>query len=93
MSPAFLLPNVASAAPYFRKLPAIQWYSPAAGQVLDGLAEVAAVQLGAAFAGRADQHDREARVERHRDERRLAVARDAFDADALRVDGAGSVSR
>ena len=28
MSPAFLLPNVASAAPYFRKLPAIQWYSP-----------------------------------------------------------------
>src|SRR5215213_7816032 len=30
MSPAFLLPNVASAAPYFRKLPAIQWYSPVA---------------------------------------------------------------
>ena len=27
-SPAFLLPNVASDAPYFRKLPAIQWYSP-----------------------------------------------------------------
>src|SRR5437773_7347833 len=27
-SPAFLLPKVASAAPYFRKLPAIQWYSP-----------------------------------------------------------------
>ena len=28
MSPAFRLPKVASAAPYFRKLPAIQWYSP-----------------------------------------------------------------
>ena len=28
MSPAFLLPKVDSAAPYFRKLPAIQWYSP-----------------------------------------------------------------
>jgi len=27
-SPAFLLPNVASAAPYFMKFPAIQWYSP-----------------------------------------------------------------
>src|SRR5712692_4172643 len=28
MSFAFLLPNAPSAAPYFRKLPAIQWYSP-----------------------------------------------------------------
>src|ERR671913_151708 len=28
MSPAFLLPKSASAAPYFMKLPAIQWYSP-----------------------------------------------------------------
>ena len=45
------------------------------------------MQLGAAFAGRADEHDREALVERHRDERRLAVARHAFDADALRIDG------
>src|SRR5436305_1464985 len=27
-SPAFLLPKLDSAAPYFRKLPAIQWYSP-----------------------------------------------------------------
>src|ERR1035438_6923108 len=27
-SPGFLLPKVASEAPYFRKLPAIQWYSP-----------------------------------------------------------------
>src|ERR1039458_5955612 len=27
-SPGFLLPKLASAAPYFRKLPAIQWYSP-----------------------------------------------------------------
>ena len=28
MSLAFLLPNDASAAPYFKKLPAIQWYWP-----------------------------------------------------------------
>ena len=28
MSPAFRLPKVASAVPYFRKLPAIQWYAP-----------------------------------------------------------------
>ena len=59
-----------------------------AGEVLDRLAEVAAVQLRAAFAGRADEHHGEARIERHRHERRLAVARDAFDADALRVHAA-----
>ena len=35
-----------------------------AGQVLDRLAEVAAVQLGAAFAGRADEHHGEARSRR-----------------------------
>ena len=57
------------------------------GEALDGLAPVAAVQLCAAFAGRADEHDGEALVERHRDERRLAVARHAFDADLLRVHG------
>ena len=44
-------------------------------------------ELGAAFAGGADEHDGEALVERHRDERGLAVARDAFDADLLGVDG------
>ena len=49
-----------------------------AGEVLDRLAEVAAVQLGAAFAGRADQDHREARLEGHGDERGLAVARDAL---------------
>ena len=58
-----------------------------AGEVLDGFAEIAAMQLGAALAGGADQHHREALVERHRHERRLAVARHAFDADLLRVDG------
>src|SRR5213075_796216 len=39
-----------------------------AGEALDGLAEVAAVQLGAALAGRADQYDREPLVVRHRDQ-------------------------
>ena len=58
-----------------------------AGEVLDRLAPIAAMQLGAAFAGRPDQHHREARIERHRHQRRLAVARNAFDADLLGVDG------
>ena len=58
-----------------------------AGEVLDRFAPIAAMQLRAAFAGGADQHDGEARVERHGDQRRLAVARDAFDADVLGVDG------
>jgi hypothetical protein len=58
----------------------------AGGEVLDRLAEVAAMELGAAFAGRADEDDREALVEGHRDERRLPVARHAVDADALGVD-------
>ena len=58
-----------------------------AGEVLDRFAEVAAMQLGAAFARRADEHDRESLVVGHRHERRLAVARDAFDADLLRVHG------
>ena len=59
----------------------------AAGEALHGLAEVAAQQRGSAFAGRADQHHGEALIEGHGDERGLAVARDAFDADMLRVDG------
>ena len=58
-----------------------------AGQILDRFAPVAAMQLGAAFARRADQHHREARVERHRHQRGFAVARDAFDADLFRIHG------
>jgi hypothetical protein len=57
------------------------------GEVLHLLPEVATVRLGAAFAGRADQHHREARLEGHGDEGGLAVAGDAFDAHAPRVDG------
>ena len=72
---------------YFRKLPAIQWYSLGAGDVLDQLAEVAAVQLRAALARGADEGDGEALVVGHRDERRLAVARVALDPDLLRVHG------
>ena len=55
-------------------------------EVLHRLAEVAAMRLGAAFAGRAHEHDREARLEGHGDQGRLAVARDPFDADVLGVD-------
>src|SRR6478609_1766741 len=45
------------------------------------------MQLRAAFAGRADEDDRESLVVGHRDERRFAEARDAFDSDLLRVYG------
>ena len=58
-----------------------------AGQVLHGFAEIAAVQFGAAFAGGADEHDGEARVEGHGHQRGLAVARNALDADLLGVHG------
>src|SRR5204862_2719960 len=55
------------------------------GEVLDPLAEVSTVQLRPALTRRADQADREARVVRHRHQRRLAVAREALDTDLLRV--------
>jgi hypothetical protein len=57
-------------------------------EVLDGLAEIAAVGLGAALAGGADKHERETRLKRHRDQRGLAVARHALDTDTFAVDGA-----
>ena len=85
-SPAFLLPKVAFDGAVLQEVAGHPVVLAGAGEVLDRFAPVAAMQLGAAFAGRSDQHDREARVERHRDERGLAVARDAFDADLLRVD-------
>ena len=55
-------------------------------EVLHRLAEVASVRLGAPFAGRPHQHEREARLEGHGDEGGLAVARDSFDPHALGVD-------
>ena len=58
-----------------------------AGEVLDQLAEIAAVQLRPALARGADEADGEALVIGHRDERRLAVARESLDADLLGVDG------
>ena len=56
-------------------------------EVLDRLAEVPAMQLGAAFARRADQDHGKALVVGHRDERGLAEPRHALDADLLRVHG------
>src|SRR5690606_4866080 len=56
------------------------------GEVLDGLAEVAPMQFGAALARRTDQHHSETFIEGHRDQRGLAIARDAFNAYALRID-------
>ncbi len=58
-----------------------------AGEALDGFAEIPAVQFRAAFARGADERHGEARLEGERDERGLAVARHAFDADLLRVHG------
>ena len=55
------------------------------GQVFHRLTPIAAVQLGAPFARRTDEHDRKPRVVRHRDQRGLAVAGHAFDADSRRV--------
>src|SRR6188768_338042 len=44
------------------------------------------MELGAAFAGGADQGDGKALIEGHRDERRLAEAGDSLDPDFLRID-------
>ncbi len=57
-----------------------------AGQVLDRLAPVPAMQLRAALARRANQHDGKPPVVRHRHECGLAIPRDTFDADLFRVD-------
>src|SRR5439155_973052 len=57
------------------------------GDVLHQLAEVAAVELQAAFAGRADETDGEPLVVRHGDDRRLAVSGEALDTDLLSVHG------
>ena len=87
MSPAFLLPKLEAAVAVLEEVAGHPVVLAGAGEVLDRLAEVAAVQLRAALAGRADEHHGEPLVERHRDQRRLAVTRHAVDADALRVDG------
>src|SRR5258706_4796422 len=44
------------------------------------------MELRSALTGRTDQHDSEARVERHRDQSRLAVPRYTFNSDVLRID-------
>jgi hypothetical protein len=59
---------------------------PRSGQALDCLAEVAPEQRRAALAGGADKDDCKARLERHRDQGRLAKARYALDAHACGVD-------
>jgi hypothetical protein len=71
MSPAFLLPNDDSSAPYFRKLPAIQWYSPLPVRFSTASPQLRRCSFAPPFAGRADEHDGEALVVRHRDERAL----------------------
>ena len=58
-----------------------------AGDVLNQLAKIAAMELRTAFARGADETDCESRVVRHRDERSLAVAREPLDPDLLGVHG------
>ena len=58
-----------------------------AGEVLDRFTPVAAVQLGAAFAGRTDEDHGESGVEGHGHQGGLAVARNTFDADMLGIHG------
>jgi hypothetical protein len=65
--------------------------SAGTGEVLDRFAEIAAMRLGATLARRAHQHDREARLEGHRDQRGLAVAGHAFDADLPGIYGGNSL--
>ena len=86
ISPAVLLPNVDFRGAVLQEVAGHPVVFAGAGEVLDRLAEVAAVQLGAALARRADEDDGESLVEGHRHERGLAVPRHAFDADLLGVD-------
>ena len=58
-----------------------------AGQVLDGLAEIAAVELGAPFTRRTHQRQGETRLESQRYQCGLAEARHALDPHLLRVHG------
>jgi len=55
-------------------------------QVFNRLAEIAAVQLGAAFAGRSDEDYGKPGIECHRHQSGLAEARNAFDADFPGID-------
>src|SRR5262249_11818975 len=57
----------------------------AAGKVLHRLAKDMPVQLDAAFAGRADQPDRDPRIKRLGHNRGLAIAGEALDTHFLRV--------
>ena len=57
-----------------------------AGEVFDSFAKIAAMEFGAAFAGRADEHKSKARVEGHGDKCSFAITRNAFDADVFCVD-------
>src|SRR5262249_42188133 len=55
------------------------------GKILHRLAPIAAMQLRAALARRTHQYNCEPSIERHGDQRGLAITRHAFDADSLRI--------
>ena len=79
--------RVGAAPPYLMKLPAIQWYSFAAGEVFNNLAPIAAGKFGAAFAGGTDLGNGETRVICHGDDGGLAIARMALDPDLFGIHG------
>src|SRR5438105_685611 len=59
---------------------------PGGGEIFNRFAEVAAIELGSALAGRAYQNDGEAGFEGHRHQRGFPKSRDAFNADVLGID-------
>ena len=86
-SPAVLLPNFASAAPYLRKLPAIQWYSPEPVRFSTASPKLRRCSFAPPSPDEPTSTIANRGSKAIATERRLAVARDAFDADALGVDG------
>src|SRR3979411_751687 len=76
-----------SGPPYLRKFPAIQWYSPEPVRFSTSSPKLRRCRSRPPRARGADEADGEGRVIRHCNERRLAVAREPFDADLLGVDG------
>src|SRR6266516_3812383 len=83
---AFLLPNVASEAPYFRKFPAIQWYSPDPVRLSTASPKLRRCTL-APPSPEEPTSTRAKRVSKAMVTKgRLGVARDTFDADMFGVD-------
>src|SRR5581483_8767485 len=69
----------------FEEVPGHPMVFALVGKIFHGFAKVVAMWFGAAFTGRTDERNRDARVKCLGDKGRLAVARYAFDAHLLRI--------